>query len=172
MTLVASGSNALLYGLVAILVSSAACSRQTLSTSADADTPGPRHLAVRVPAGLSIARAIDSLSVAVDAASLALTQVTADAGRVVGVEREVFVFPEGQACPASGRRGVVPSTDFAVSTDTWTAKENGIPVPGAQYVVEVRFVLFETDVPPSSGWDPHVGDYKALWSRTLRQAEE
>jgi hypothetical protein len=127
---------------------------------------------VRVPAGLSIARAIDSLSVAVDSASLALTEVTADAGRVVGVEREVFVFPEGKACPPSGRRGVVPSTDFALSTDTWTAKDNGVPVPGTSYVVEVRFVLFETDVPPANGWDPHAGNYKALWSRTLRQAEE
>jgi hypothetical protein len=171
-TLVASRSNALLYGLVAILVASAACSRQALSTSADADTPAPRQLAVRVPAGLSIARAIDSLSVAVDSASVAFTQVTVDAGRVIGVEREVFVFPEGQGCPPTGRRGVVPSTDFTVSTDTWTAKENGIPVPGTQYVVEVRFVLFETDVPPANGWDPHVGNYKALWSRTLRQAEE
>jgi hypothetical protein len=91
---------------------------------------------------------------------------------VVGVEREVFVFPKGLARPATGRRGVVPSADFTVSTDTWTTKENGIPVPGTQYVVEVSFVLFEADTPPTHGWDPHAGSYKALWSRTLRQAEE
>jgi hypothetical protein len=119
-----------------------------------------------------ITRAIDALSVSVDPAALAFTQVTADAGMVIGVEREVFVFPEGQARPAVGRTAVVPSVDFTASTDTWTIKQNGIPVLGTRYAVEVRFVLFETDVPPANGWDPHVGNYKSLWSRTLRQAEE
>jgi hypothetical protein len=165
-------SNALLHGLVATLFSSVACSRQTLSTSPDADAPGPRELAVRVPAALRIARAIDALSVGIDSASLAFTQVTTDAGMVIGVEREVFVFPEGQARPVSGRSAVVPSADFAVSTDTWTTKQDGIPLPGTRYAVEVQFVLFETDVSPANGWNPHTGNYKALWSRTLRQAEE
>jgi hypothetical protein len=163
---------ALLRGLVGVLFPSVACSRQTLSTSPDAGAFGARALAVRVPAALRIARAIDALSVTTDSASLAFTQVTADVGMVIGVEREVFVFPEGQPCPALGRRGIVPSIDFAGSTDTWTTKQDGIPVSGTQYVVEVRFVLFETDVPPADGWDPHIGNYKALWSRTLRQAEE
>ena len=138
----------------------------------DADAPAPGQLAVRVPAALTISRALDALSVSVDAASLAWTHVTTEAGRVVGVEREVFVFPAGQTRPASGRRRVVPSTDFGVGTDTWTTKQDGIPVAGTQYVVEVRFVVFETDALPANGWDPHAGNYKALWSRTLRQAEE
>jgi hypothetical protein len=36
----------------------------------------------------------------------------------------------------------------------------------------MHLVLFETDVPPQHEWDPHAGHYKALWTRTLRQAEE
>ncbi|MGO9833330.1 MAG: hypothetical protein ACLP1X_03870 [Polyangiaceae bacterium] len=163
--------NGLKLLLVAAL-SSAGCSRQTLSTPPDANASGPRQLAVRVPAALSIARAIDALSVAVDPASLALTQVTADAGMVIGVEREVFVFPEGQPRPALGRRGLVQNTDFASSTDTWTTKQDGIPVPGTRYAVEMQFVLFQTDVPYANGWDPRAGNYQVLWSRTLRQAEE
>lgn len=169
---VGSRGNALFFGLVAMLLSSVACSRQSLSTSPDAEAAAPGPLAVRVPAALMISRAIDALSVSVDPASLALTHVTTDVGMVVGVEREVFVFPEGVARPAVGRRSVVPAADFAASTDTWTTKEDGIPAPGTRYVVEVRFVLFEADVAPVNGWDPHVGNYKALWSRTLRQAEE
>lgn len=163
--------NGLKLLLVAAL-SSAGCSRQTLSTPPDANASGPRQLAVRVPAALSIARAIDALSVAVNPASLALTQVTADAGMVIGVEREVFVFPEGQPRPALGRRGLVQNTDFASSTDTWTTKQDGIPVPGTRYAVEMQFVLFQTDVPYANGWDPRAGNYQVLWSRTLRQAEE
>jgi hypothetical protein len=163
--------NVLIHVLVAALCS-AGCSRQSLSTPSDANESGPRQLAVRVPAALSIARAINALSVAVDPASLALTQLTADAGMVIGVEREVFVFAEGQARPALGRRGLVQNTDFASSTDAWTTKQDGIPVPGTQYAVEMQFVLFETDVPYANGWNPRAGNYKVLWSRTLRQAEE
>ncbi len=127
---------------------------------------------MRVPAALRIARALDGLSVSVDPATLASTQVTADSGMVVGVQREVFVFPEGQSRPALGRSAVSPSADFTLSTDTWTTRQDGIPVPGTRYAVEGRFVLFETDVPAATGWNPHAGNYKALWSRTLRQAEE
>jgi hypothetical protein len=41
-----------------------------------------------------------------------------------------------------------------------------------KYVAEVQLVLFETDVPPGHMWNPRAGHYHALWSRTLRQAEE
>jgi hypothetical protein len=170
-TFVGLCSSALLHGLVAALLLSVACSRHTASTLPD-EASGPRELTVRVPAALMIARAMDGLSVSVDPATLAFTQVMADAGMAIGVEREVLVFPEGQARPALGRSAVVPSADFTLCTDTWTTKQDGIPVPGTRYVVEVRFVLFETDAPRANGWDPHVGNYKGLWSRTLRQAEE
>jgi hypothetical protein len=127
---------------------------------------------VRVPAALEIARAIDTLSVATDPASLALTQVTAEAGMFIGLEREVFVFPEGRAPPPSGRRSVVPSVDFTANVDTWTTGHDGIPAAGTRYAVEVRFALIETDVPPAEGWKPDAGSCKTLWSRTLRQTEE
>jgi hypothetical protein len=162
----------LFHVLVAALLPFAGCSRQTLSTSAEADPSGPHDLVVRVPAALRIARAIDALSVAIDPASLASTQVTTDVGMVMGVEREVFVFPEGQALPALGRRGLIQGADFAASTDTWNTKLDGIPVPGTQYAVQMQLVLFQTDVPRTNGWNPHAGNYKVLWSRTIRQGEE
>jgi hypothetical protein len=170
-------------GLACLLL---ACAPQARPTTGDADTfhdagvdgaAGTEELPVRVPAALRIARGLDSLSVGVDAASLALTQVAVDRGMTVGVERNVFVFPEGQARPAEGRRGVASGPDFDAATDTWTTKDSGIPVPGTKYVAEVELVLFETDVRPGQArpplsWDPRAGRYKALWSRTLRQAEE
>ncbi len=154
------------------LVASLACSRPTATASPEAGASGSREVAVRVPAALMVARAIDALSVGVDPTSLAFTQVTADAGMVLGVERAAFVFPAGQAPPAYGRSAVEAGADFTVATDTWTLKQDGIPEPGTRYAAEVRFVLFQTDVPPTKGWDPHAGHYRALWSRTLRQAEE
>jgi hypothetical protein len=158
----------------AMLLAPAACSRPAPApaTSTDDAALGPRHLAVRVPAALQITRAIDALSVTADAASFASTYVTVESARSVGVEREVLVFPQGQPRPAAGRRSVAPGTDFAAATDSWTTARDGIPVSGTLYTVEVRLVLFETDVPPTNGWDPHVGRYEVLWARTLSQSEE
>jgi hypothetical protein len=154
------------------VVAALACSRPAATTSPDAGPSGPHELAVRVPAALMIARAIDALSVAVDPTSLAFTSIVADTGMVLGVERTACVFPVGQAPPASGRSAVEVGADFTVAPDTWTLKQDGIPEPGTRYAAEVRFVIFQTDVPPTKGWDPHAGHYRALWSRTLHQAEE
>ena len=151
---------------------SGACARDTSSTPLETDGGATTLRSVRVPAALSIARGLDTLSVGVDPASLALTQVTVDRGMTVGVERDAQVSPVGQTRSNGHRHGVEPSDDFNVRTDTWNTREDGIPVPGTLYVAEVAFVLFETDVPPSQGWNPHAGNYKALWTRTLRQAEE
>ncbi len=117
-------------------------------------------MSVRVPAALTLARALDTLTVAVDPASLATTQVAADPGMILGVETDVVVFAQGGPRPAEGRHGLSSSTDFDVGTDTWSTAHDGLPVPGVKYVAEVQLVLFETDVPPGHMWDPHAGKYK------------
>jgi hypothetical protein len=147
---------------------SAACSRQA-SPSLDA---GPKQVTVRVPAGLSLERALDTLTVAVDPGSLAATQVAVDPGMVLGVESDVVVFPRGGERPARGRHGLSSGTSFDLGDDTWQSARDGLPVPGVKYVAEVELVLFETDVPAGHLWDPRAGRYRALWTRTLRQAEE
>ena len=64
------------------------------------------------------------------------------------------------------------TTDFGAARSTWSPPRDGLPLPGLEYVAEMKLVLFETDVPPGAGWDPHAGRYRALWTRTLVQAEE
>jgi len=157
---------------VAAFLAGAACTRPVPSATLQVDASGPRELAVRVPAALSLARGLDTLSVSVDPASLAETRVTVDPGMSLGVESQTVVFPVGQPRPAHGRQGYSSSADFALGTDSWSTRTDGVPVPGIKYVAEVRLVLFETDVPPQHEWDPHAGRYKALWTRTLQQAEE
>jgi hypothetical protein len=165
---------------VAVLLAtlSAGCNRRVPTTSLLADSPDTpdaaetRQLSVRVPAALTLARALDTLTIAVDPASLAATQVEVAPGMGIGVETDVVVFARGGERPARGRHGLSSGADFDVGTDTWTTAHDGIPVPGVKYVAEVELVLFETDVPAGHMWDPHAGKYKALWTRTLRQAEE
>jgi hypothetical protein len=159
---------------VGVLLSalSAGCTRHAASTSVVGDAAGPRSLTVRVPAALTLARALDTLTIRVDPASLAATQVAVDPGMVLGVETDVVVFAQGEARPTGGRHGFSSGTDFDVGTETWSTAHDGVPVTGVKYVAEVQLVLFETDVPAGHLWDPHAGKYEALWTRTLRQAEE
>jgi hypothetical protein len=159
-------------GVLLLSALGAGCSRHASTTSVAGDAGGTRQVAVRVPAALTLARALDTLTIAVDPGSLAATEVTADPGMVVGVETDVVVFAQGEERPAEGRHGLSSGTGFDVGTDTWSTAHDGIPVSGVKYVAEMHLVLFETDVPAGHLWDPHAGKYKALWTRTLRQAEE
>lgn len=128
---------------------------------------------MRVPAGLRLARALDSLSVSVDPAATATTTVVVEPGMHLGIESEERVAAQGQPMPAAGRLGLASGTSLDGSVSTWNTSQDGLPVPGTRYVAEVRLVLFETDVPPGHMWSPRSGKhYKVLWTRTLRQAEE
>jgi hypothetical protein len=129
---------------------------------------------VRVPAALAISHAIDTLSVAVDPASFGLTELTAHAGSVIGVEAQVSVFPrdQRQAQRLVERRTIGPGVNFDVSSISWSTAQDGVPTPGMRYVVEMQLVVFETNVPETKAWNPHAGNFRTLWVRTLRQAEE
>ena len=130
------------------------------------------ELSVKVPGALMIARGLDSVSVSIDPASLASTIVRVAPGMTVGVETECAVFPIGQPRPSLSRHGLASGADFDVGTSTWNATPDGIPVQGAKYIAEMKIVLFQTDVPPGRAWNPRAGRFEALWSQTLRQAEE
>ena len=155
-----------------LALTSGGCARPTASASPGPDAAGSRMVSVRVPAALRLARGLDTLSVGVDPASLAGTQVAVDPGMTLGVETDAAVFAQGQPAPAPGRHRLSSGADFDLGASIWNAAEDGLPEPGTKYAAEMRLVLFETDVAPGSHWDPHAGHYKGLWTRTLRQAEE
>jgi hypothetical protein len=143
-------------------------------SAASGDESGPHRRTVRVPAGLLVARSLDTLSVSIDPASLAQTEVTVTPGMTLGVESRVALFPEGAPRPAGLEDRVTFSSgaDFDPGTSTWSAARDGVPGPDRRYVAEMTVVLFETDVPPGRDWDPHGPHWRALWTRTLDQAEE
>ncbi len=156
--------------VAALAIAGAGCSRP--APPAGDGAAGPREISVRVPAALRIARSLDTISVSFDPAARATTRIVVGAGKVVGIETEWFVYPVGRERPSAGRHGFQSGTDFDTGTSTWSVVTDGIPAPGTRYVAEVRVAVFETDVPPGHLWDPHAGTYEALWTRTLRQAEE
>lgn len=131
-----------------------------------------RGLVVRVPGALRIARGIDTLSVGVDLESCARTRVKADSGMALGIEVTTRLFIKGATRVLSERHAVVPGSDLTALGVSWNTRRDGIPEPGKSYLAEMRFVLFETNVRPGPHWNPHSGRFKALLTRTIRQAEE
>jgi hypothetical protein len=134
---------------------------------------------VRVPAGLRIARSLDTLTVTLDPATLATTTVVVDAGMIAGIEARTSVRPLGRdpapRTPAAApvRHAIAAGTSFEGVVATWTTTPDGIPVPGTRYAVTMELALFETDVPPGGASSPPAeSGRRLLWSRTLEQAEE
>ena len=154
-----------------------ACSRSPHATPFTPDASRLVELTVRVPAALSIARALDTLSVAIDPETLGQTEVTTHAGTFIGVEAEISLFAKGHATAVTPpQRHAWAGADFNACTAAWSTARDGIPTQGTEYVVEMTLVLFETDVlpvtTPAREWAPRSGKLETLWTRTLRQAEE
>ncbi len=150
-----------------------ACHRTAPSSEADASSA--RTVVVRVPSALRVARGLGTLSVEIDPASRADTDVRVDPGTSLGVEWSTEVLAPGGAGPeAHGeRRGLSSRPDFSVETSTWNVGQDDIPRPDRRYVVEMTWTMFETDVAPGEHWDPHAGQhFKVLLTRTIRQSEE
>ena len=156
-----------LAGLVVLLALGAGCRRASKAEGATG-----RELSVQVPAALQVARGLDTLSVQLDPDLLARRTVRVEPGWTVGLSYRARVFEQGQTRVESERHGDLPGRGFKLGTLQWRTGRDGLPRPGNKYLVEMKLVLFETDVPPGPHWNPHSGHFKPLFSRTLRQAEE
>jgi hypothetical protein len=129
-------------------------------------------LLVHVPTKLKIERASDTLSMEIDKSSLEATNLMVGTNMVTGVESKIYVYREGEPRPANGGYGL-GGTDFNLGTMIWHTNQEGIPLPGKKYVVEVELTVFETDIPPQHMWSPQGSKYfKILWRRTLKQTVE
>jgi hypothetical protein len=128
-------------------------------------------LVIHVPTKLKIERASDTLSVEIDKSSLEATNLMVGTNMMTGVENKIYVYPDGESRPANGGYGL-GGTDFNLGTMIWRTKQEGIPLPGKKYVVELELIVFETDIPPQHLWSPHGKNYKVLWQRTLKQIVE
>ena len=87
------------------------------------------------------------LSLEIDHSSLEATNLMVGTNMVTGVQSKEYVFPEGEPRPANCQYGL-GGTDFNLGKSFWHTKQEGIPLPGKNYVVEVDLTVFETDVPP------------------------
>ena len=129
-------------------------------------------ISIRVPTKLKIERMSDMLSETIDTNSFESTNLIVGTNMVTGVEGKIYVYPEGESRPANGGDSLSSGLDFNLGLRYWHTKQDGIPVPGKKYVVEIDLAIFETDIPPQHHWEPYGKNYRVLWRRTLKQTVE
>ena len=173
LALVLSGG---LFGCFAIAQDSAKTDQwqpfQILPPITNADPSIRCPVSVRVPTKLKIERTSDTLSETIDTNSFESTNLMVGTNMVTGVESKIYVYPEGESRPANGGLGLSSGLDFNLGVGYWHTKQDGIPLPGKKYVVEMDLAAFETDIPPQHDWEPYGKNYKVLWRRTLKQTIE
>lgn len=131
----------------------------------DADPSIRVRQEIKVPTKLRIERTATRISLTIDEASFQSEQMLVGQNMIVGYEWTEQVLSEGkvlnsQRASLSGGRGS--------STSFFNTNQDGFPVPGQQYTVEVHYTIFETDIPPQHFWSPTSGKYKVLRTGTIR----
>ena len=139
-----------------------------LAPIANAD-PSIRHpKKFQVPTRLLIERTDEKMSVTVDMDSLEPLELDVGANMVTGFKQQLFVYRDNKL--VGHRVGLTGGTRAYMGTDYFNRSMEKIPQPGEKYLVEVRFEIFETDIPAQHMWSPEASNkYKVLWTRTLRQ---
>jgi hypothetical protein len=124
------------------------------------------QLVIEVPTRLKVTRTAEALSVSVDQTQKKPQRVP-DARGVLGVESELTVRLRGDARRPEPRVGLTSGASFDLGTSLYHRAADGLPVPGAEYVVTLTLVLFETDVAVGHHWAPRSGSFRVLSTTTL-----
>ena len=130
----------------------------------DADPQVREKRKFQVPARLIVIRSEDRIAVSVDMKSLEEIELEVGYKMIVGFKSQTFVVTEGRQKPWGG--GLGGTADIGTSYLNRTV--HGIPQQGQNYVIEVKFVIFETDIPAQHMWSPEGGKYRELWSKTIK----
>jgi hypothetical protein len=107
------------------------------------------------------------ISVSVDQQSLIEIELEVGYKMVAGFKHQLFVVSQGERKHRSGGLGGSAN----IGTSFLNRSQGGIPQPGQKYVIEVEFVIFETDIPGQHLWSPKSGKYRELWSKTIKSEE-
>jgi hypothetical protein len=123
---------------------------------------------IQVPTKLAIKRTADTLTVAIDPSARESIPLVLDPKLVVGVKSSLRVHPVGSPATGDGEIGLASGLDFNIGERIFHRAQDGLPVAGTHYVVELDIAVFETDVPPGHMWAPQDSPrYKVRWKRTL-----
>ena len=120
-----------------------------------------------VPTQLSVQRSEERYKVRPDTNTLEEIELAVGRNMTCGGRAEIVRELDGKQ--TAGRR--LLGRPECICTATAGYGPPGVSLVGRNLVVEMRLVIFETDVPAQPGqgdWRPETGRYRELWSGTLR----
>ena len=132
----------------------------------DADPSVRTSREFEVPAKLNIERTENQIAVSVDRKSLKKISLNVGKNMVTGFKSNIIIY-RGNEILSAGREGLSGGAHPANSTDYFNREQDKFPVPGEEYRVEMKFSIFETDIPVQHMWSPQSSKYKVLWSDTI-----
>jgi hypothetical protein len=119
---------------------------------ADADPKRREKRKFRVPIRLLTCRTRNRIAVSVDTRILEEIELDVGYKMVAAFGDELFVLIDGKRKRL--RQGLGGGSD--IGTSFLSRKLDGVPIDGKKYVIEVKFVIFETNIPPQHMWSPQV----------------
>jgi len=138
--------------------------------------PSVRHeVNVQVPAKFTVERQPEWIEVTVDLADSKVEKITVGKNMVTGMEYTFVAYPKEGNPPAVRPGGAqISRIDFMGANHIFNRKFGGLPEEGKGYVVEMRWKIFETDIPPQHFWMPHGNGskYKVILEGTIKQIVE
>ena len=110
---------------------------------------------------------MDKIGMSVDMQALRAVELSVGYKMLCGFKHEIFVLSGGK----KKRYSIGLGGTAYIGTSYINRKLDGIPVNGEQYIIQVRFTIFETDIPVQHMWSPGSGKYRELWSKTIESGE-
>jgi hypothetical protein len=140
----------------------------TPMTNADA---GVRHeVTVQVPTKFTFERKPDQLIARVDLSETKPEKMTVGENMITGTEYRFVAYAKGDPAPQEPEGfGLMGAIDFRNAQHFFNPKFGVFPEEGKPYVVEMRWKIFETDIPPQHLWSPQGKKYKVVLEGTIRQ---
>jgi hypothetical protein len=138
----------------------------TLPPVADANPNVREKRVFRVPTRLIVERSKNKIAVSVDMDSLEQIEIPVGHKMICAFKHEFSVESRKEKKVYSSGLGGSANLGAFI-----TSALDGIPKEGEKYIVELRLILFETDIPTQHFWKPESGRYREIWSRTIRSKE-
>ena len=132
------------------------------------------RISVRVPTKLKIERMTGMLSVSLDTNEFESTNLVVGSNAVAVVLGKLFAWPVGEPRPTNWIDGWQDAgLDFNLGTVVLSTNLDGLPQPGASYIVEMDLTAFETDARAGHmRMFPWSTNYNIIWKCVLKQIVE
>lgn len=131
---------------------------------------GQNTLSFKIPTKVKLGKFRSQVTYALADEPRQTITLKVDSTFFTGAEYRVFIYPAGEPRPQTELLdGICPEVQ---GLSTWTGFRSGKfygQYPGQKTTIEVEITLFQTDVPPTTAWEPYGKKFKVLWTGWVKE---